>query len=118
MHYDETEKRAHDSQIVRTKETLKLNHGGPSYSQAPGTHPQIKALRQGRHRVWGLTHHRHHKAQHSGFNWDRVCNNTTDVKRGITKARMLAIVYMLQSTNSRFNQYEVEQIFPLCRLTA
>ena len=51
MHYDETEKRAHDSQIVRTKETIKLNHGGPSYSQAPGTHPQIKALRQGRHRV-------------------------------------------------------------------
>ena len=37
MHYDETEKRAHDSQIVRAKENLKLSHGGPSYSQAPGS---------------------------------------------------------------------------------
>ena len=33
-HYDETEKRAHDSQIVSAKENLKLGHGGPSYSQA------------------------------------------------------------------------------------
>ena len=49
MHYDETEKRAHDLQIVRAKENLKLRHGGPSYSQALGTNPPIKALRQSRH---------------------------------------------------------------------
>ena len=46
--YDETEKMAHDSQIVRAKENLKLSHGGPSYSQASGTNPPIKALRQSR----------------------------------------------------------------------
>ena len=45
-------------------------------------------------------------------------NTTTDVKRGITKAGMLTGVYMLQTTKSRFNQYEVEQICPLCRLAA
>ena len=31
-HYDETKKRAHDSQIVGAKENLKLSHGGSSYS--------------------------------------------------------------------------------------
>ena len=30
-YHDETEKRAHDSQIVRAKEDLKLSHGWPSY---------------------------------------------------------------------------------------
>ena len=29
--HDETKKRAHDSQIVRAKENLKLSHGGSSY---------------------------------------------------------------------------------------
>ena len=48
-HYDETEKRVHDSQIVRAKENLKLSHGWPSYSKASGTNPPIKALRQSRH---------------------------------------------------------------------
>ena len=50
--------------------------------------------------------------------WNNVGNNTTDVKRGITKTRMLTGVYVLQTTKSRFNQYEVEQICPLCRLAA
>ena len=30
MHYDETEKRGHDSQIVRAKENLKLTMVGPA----------------------------------------------------------------------------------------
>ena len=30
-HYDETKERAHNSQIVRAKENLKLSHGGSSY---------------------------------------------------------------------------------------
>ena len=34
------------SQIVRAKENLKLSNGGPSYREAPGTKPPIKALRQ------------------------------------------------------------------------
>ena len=54
----------------------------------------------------------------SNLIWNNVGNNTTDVKRGITKARMLTGVYMLQTTQSRFNQYEVEQMCPLCRLAA
>ena len=36
--------------------------------------------------------------------WNNVGNNTTDVKRGVTKARMLTGVYMLQTTKSRSNQ--------------
>ena len=32
--HDETKKRAHDSQIVRAKENLKLSHGGSSYRWA------------------------------------------------------------------------------------
>ena len=31
LNHDETKKRAHDSQIVRAKENLKLSHGGSSY---------------------------------------------------------------------------------------
>ena len=30
-HHDETKKQAHDSQIVRAKENLKLSQGGSSY---------------------------------------------------------------------------------------
>ena len=48
--------------------------------------------------------------------WENVDNNTVDVKRGITKARMLTGVYMLQSTKAGFNQYDVEQICLLCML--
>ena len=49
---------AHDSQIIRAKENLKLSHGGSSYRKASGTNPPLKALRQSSHRVWGLTHRR------------------------------------------------------------
>ena len=48
-HYHETKKRAHDQQIVRANETLKLTYGGPSQGQASGTNQWTKALRQGRH---------------------------------------------------------------------
>ena len=41
-HYDETENRAHNYQIIRAKENLKLSQGGPSYSQASGTNPPTK----------------------------------------------------------------------------
>ena len=51
-------KRAHVSQIARAKENLKLSYGGHSQGQAPGTNQLIKALCQGRHWVWGLTHRR------------------------------------------------------------
>ena len=47
--YDDTKKRALDSQIVRAKETLKLSYGGPGMLQASGTKQRIKPLRQGHH---------------------------------------------------------------------
>ena len=47
---------AHDLQIVRAKENLKLSYGGPNQRQASSTNQRIKALRHGRHWAWGLTH--------------------------------------------------------------
>ena len=47
--YEETKKRACDSQIVRAKENFKLSYGGPSQGQTSGTNQQIKALCQVRH---------------------------------------------------------------------
>ena len=50
------QKRAYDSQIVRTKENLKLSHGVSSYRYVSGTSQPINALRQSCHRVLSLTH--------------------------------------------------------------
>ena len=47
---------AHDFQIVRAKEKFKLSYGGPSQGQVSGINQRIKALRQCRHLVRGLTH--------------------------------------------------------------
>ena len=71
-HYDETEKRAKESQIVRANENLKLSHGGPSYCQASDTNPQIKILCQSRHLVWGLTHRRAIKEETIAINRDWI----------------------------------------------
>ena len=46
-HYDVKKKRAHDSQIVRAKEALKLSYGGPSERQASATNQRVNALHQG-----------------------------------------------------------------------
>ena len=48
-HYDDTKKRAHDSQIVRAKEIIKLSYSVLSQRQNSGTNQQIKALRPGFH---------------------------------------------------------------------
>ena len=69
-HCDEAEKMAQGYKIVRAEENLKLIHGGPCYSQASGTNPQIKALRQSRHWVWGLTHRRAMKEETIAINRD------------------------------------------------
>ena len=71
-HYDETKERTHDSQIVRAKENHKLSYGGPSKQQALGTNQRIKALCQGRHWVWGLTHRRVIKEETIAINRDLV----------------------------------------------
>ena len=70
--HDETKKMAHDSQIVRAKENPKLSQGGSSYRWASGTNPPIKALRQSRHIVWGLTHRRANKEETIAINCDWV----------------------------------------------
>ena len=49
---------AHDSQIVRANENLKLSYGWPSQRKASGINKRIEALLQGRNWVWGLTHRR------------------------------------------------------------
>ena len=41
-HYDETKGRAHDSQIVRAKENLKLSYVGSSQRQSSDTNKMIK----------------------------------------------------------------------------
>ena len=40
---------AHDPQMGRAKESLKLNYSGPSQRQASGTNQRIEYLNQGRH---------------------------------------------------------------------
>ena len=62
---------AHDAQIVRAKEKLKLSYGGSSYRSASGTNPPIKALRQSHHRDWRLTH-RQEKEETKAINSDWV----------------------------------------------
>ena len=56
--FDETKKRAHESQIARDEENLKLSYGGPRQRQTSCTNQPIIALRQGHYWVWSLTHRR------------------------------------------------------------
>ena len=56
-HYGGTKKRAHDSQIVRAKENLKLSHGGPISYGLLGEYSQATRI------------------------YHRVCNWTKDVKK-------------------------------------
>ena len=41
------QKGAHDPQIVKAKENIKLSDDGPSQRQSSGTNQRMKALRQG-----------------------------------------------------------------------
>ena len=75
-HYDDTKKRANDSQRVRAKENLKSSHGGPNQRQAPGTKKVIKALRQVRHWVCRLTHRPAIEEETMPINHDWVYNQT------------------------------------------
>ena len=110
MHYDETEKRAHDSQIVRAKENLKLSHVGPSYSQASGTNPPIKNLRQSRHWVWGLTHRRAIKEETIAINRNWVYNQgmqivswyTSYIQLFITFDNLFELITKLRFSNNYF----------------
>ena len=65
---------AHDSQIVRAKENLKLSYGGPSQRQTLGTNQWIKALRQGIILSEALTHRRAIKVETIAINRDWVYN--------------------------------------------
>jgi hypothetical protein len=48
--------------------------------------------------------------------WDSINNSVRDVRKAITKARMLTGTYMLQTLKSKFNQSEVDPTCPICRL--
>jgi hypothetical protein len=48
--------------------------------------------------------------------WDSINNSVRDVRKAITKARMLTGTYMLQTLKSKFNQAEVDPTCPICRL--
>ena len=48
--------------------------------------------------------------------WEAAANNVHDIRRSITKVRMMTWVYMLQYTKAKFNQYSVEKTCSLCRL--
>lgn len=48
--------------------------------------------------------------------WDTVKPNTSDVKKGIIKARILTGTYMLQTTKVKFNKAEIDPRCPMCRL--
>ena len=63
--------------------TLKLNNGGPSQQQASVTNQRIKALRQGRHWVWGLTHYHAIKEETIAINCDWVYNYACRLLRDI-----------------------------------
>ena len=67
-HYDETEKRANDSQKVRAKQTLKVSHSGPSFSQASGTNPLKLYVRS------IMTHRRANQEETIAINCDWVYN--------------------------------------------
>jgi hypothetical protein len=44
--------------------------------------------------------------------WDSINNSVRDVRKAITKARMLTGTYMLQTLKSKFNQAEVDPTCP------
>ena len=48
--------------------------------------------------------------------WDSINNSVWDVRKAITKTRMLTGTYMLQTLKSKFNQSEVDPTCPICRL--
>ena len=54
-YHDETNKRGHDSQMVRAKENLKMSYGGSSQRQSSCTNPRTEALPQSRHWAWAGT---------------------------------------------------------------
>ena len=74
---------AHGSQIVRAKESLKLSYSVSSYSQASGSNPPIKDLRQSRHWVWGLTNHRAIEEETIAIDLDCVCNQACRLSHDI-----------------------------------
>ena len=63
-HYDETKKG-----LITDRSS---SNGGLNQTHAPGTNQLIKALRQGRHRVKGLTHRRAIQEETIAINCDWV----------------------------------------------
>ncbi|CAC5367785.1 unnamed protein product [Mytilus coruscus] len=47
--------------------------------------------------------------------WATVSSSVSDIRKAITKSRMLTGIYLLQAHRHRFNQAEVDPICPNCR---
>ncbi len=58
------------------------------------------------HLCIGTTHHI----------WDSLDSTVTEVRKGITRARMITGTYMLQTNKSKFSHFQIDPTCPLCRL--
>ncbi|MES9903493.1 MAG: reverse transcriptase domain-containing protein [Sedimenticola sp.] len=54
----------------------------------------------------GITHHI----------WDSLDSTVTEVRKGITRARMITGTYMLQTNKCKFSHFQIDPTCPLCRL--
>ena len=77
------QRRAHDAQIIRAKENLKLSYGGSSQRQALNTNQLIQALRQDHLEVWGLSHLRAIKEETTAINLDWVHNQARSMSHDL-----------------------------------
>ena len=75
-HYGRAKKMAHDSQIDKVKETIKLNHGEPSKETVIRQQSTDGIVCQDRHWVWGLTHRRTITEDTIAINHNWVYNQT------------------------------------------
>lgn len=48
--------------------------------------------------------------------WQSIQNNIKDVRRGGIIARLMTGTYILQTTTSKFNQYQISPLCPLCQI--
>lgn len=56
--------------------------------------------------VIGKTHHI----------WESLESTVTDVRKGITRVRMITGTYMLQTNKCRFSHYQIDPVCPICRI--
>ncbi len=48
--------------------------------------------------------------------WESLESSVTDVRKGITRARLITGTYMLQTIKSKFSYYQIDPACPMCRI--